>query len=57
MPTESFYEGLSVREALRRFAEHHYAIKNRHISEYEYELLIQVADALDSLSGQVLHAA
>ncbi len=46
MPQREFYAGLSLREQLRRFAEHHYDEENRHISADEYEMLLQVIDAL-----------
>jgi predicted GIY-YIG superfamily endonuclease len=55
MPKQTFYAGLSVPEALRRMAEHHYHVDTRHISEYEYELLVQVAEALKSLNSKLGH--
>jgi hypothetical protein len=46
MPDRDFYAGLSLREQLRRFAEHHYDEKTRHISADEHEMLLQMSDAL-----------
>ena len=53
MPKESHYEGMTVPQALREMAEHHYQPETRHISEYEYEMLIQVAEAVEALSGRL----
>ncbi|MGH9043060.1 MAG: hypothetical protein ACRDZ3_22840 [Acidimicrobiia bacterium] len=47
MPKGDYYHGLRLAAALRKLAEHHYAIKNRHISEDEYRLLIRAAEELD----------
>jgi hypothetical protein len=46
-----------VPEAIRQLAEHHYAVETRHISEFEYELLVHVADALEALNGKLQKAA
>lgn len=46
MPQEDFYSGLSLSEQLRRFAEHHYEEATRHISRYEYEMLLRAAELL-----------
>lgn len=46
MPTEEFYTGLSLKEKLRRFADHHYEQETRHISRYEYEMLLEAARLL-----------
>lgn len=32
---------------VRLFAEHHYAPDNRHISHYEYERLVRLAEGLE----------
>lgn len=46
VPPEDFYAGLSLSEQLRRFAEHHYEQATRHISRYEYEMLLHAAELL-----------
>jgi|GEM_PF-3497940 hypothetical protein len=47
MPTEKFYEGLALPEAIRKLAEHHSAPMTRHFSQYEYQLLLTLADRVD----------
>jgi hypothetical protein len=47
MPGPEYYQGMSLVEALRALAEHHWAVENRHISEYEFELLQEAADHLE----------
>lgn len=47
MPKRNDYETLTLADAVRTFAEHHAAVKNRHISRDEYELLIRAAEALE----------
>lgn len=47
MPDQDFYEDLrSLRERIRRFAEHHYSEETRHISRFEYEMLLEAAALL-----------
>jgi heme exporter protein D len=47
MPDESFYAGLGLAEALRKFADHHYDPGVRHISLYEYQVLEQAAARIE----------
>lgn len=47
MPGESFYQGLLLPEAIRKMAEHHAAPQTRHLSFYEYQLLLSLATRLD----------
>jgi len=47
MPTSDHYEG-ELSDRLRRLAEHHYGRETRHISLFEYSMLIEAADRLDS---------
>jgi hypothetical protein len=42
------HAGLHLAAAVRKLAEHHFAVKNRHISEDEYQLLIRAAEVLDA---------
>ena len=49
MPRESHYEGMSLPDALREFAEFHGKKKTRHITQYEVKLLRDAADLLDNL--------
>lgn len=46
MPTRRDYEGLTLPDALERFAEHHYEGRTRHISGDEYDLLLAAVEAL-----------
>jgi hypothetical protein len=46
VPNRDFYEGLPLTETVKKLAEHHYEPENRHISKYEYEILVQAADLL-----------
>lgn len=39
MPSEAFYEGLTLAEQVQKFLDHHYAKKTRHISAYEAQML------------------
>jgi hypothetical protein len=48
MPKGDYYKGLRLAAAIRKMAEHHHALKNRHISEDEYRLLLDAAKALDA---------
>jgi hypothetical protein len=47
MPREDFYQGLTLREQVQRFADHHSHPRNRHISRYEHALLDQFVARLD----------
>lgn len=47
MPGENFYKGLTLAEKLSRFADHHYAKTNRHISIYERQMLDEVSKRLE----------
>ena len=48
MPKGDFYDGLALAEAIRKFAEHHFEAKHRHISEHEYRLLVGAARTLEA---------
>jgi hypothetical protein len=41
MPGEAFYKGLTLGEQVRKFLDHHYDPKTRHISGYEAQMLDQ----------------
>ena len=47
MPKAEEYEGLTLAEKVRHFAEHHKEHRTRHISKDEYEILIDAATALE----------
>ena len=51
MPRESHYDGLSIADALREFAEFHGKKKTRHITQYEVRLLRDAADLIDELNA------
>jgi hypothetical protein len=51
MPRESHYQGMSLPDALREFAEFHGKKKTRHITQYEVKLLRDAADLIDNLRG------
>jgi hypothetical protein len=46
MPGGDYYTGISLAEALERFAEYHYAPDTRHISRDEYDMLKRAAAIL-----------
>jgi hypothetical protein len=51
MPNREFYkqEGAStVSEILRALAEVHFAPRTRHLSEFEYRILLEAADRLET---------
>jgi hypothetical protein len=48
MPRRAEYEGLTLAEAVRKIAEHHFASRTRHLSQDEHELLIRAADVIES---------
>lgn len=47
MPGEAFYEGLTLGEQVRKFLDHHYDPKTRHISGYEAQMLDQAIARID----------
>ncbi len=47
MPGKDFYAELTLADAVRKLAEHHYEYENRHISRDEYDLLLVAADRID----------
>lgn len=53
MPGEAFYNEYNdcstLAEKIELFADHHYVVKNRHISNYEYDLLMAAAFELKKL--------
>lgn len=48
MPTENFYQGLTLSEQLAAFAKHHSEKKQRHISKYEFDMLGRAEHAVGS---------
>jgi len=46
MPGADLYTGLSLADAVERLAEYHHAQETRHISQYEFELLMRAVDEL-----------
>lgn len=50
MPRRAEYEGLTLAEAIRKVADHHFASRTRHLSQDEYELLVRAADVLERSS-------
>jgi hypothetical protein len=50
MPTRSEYAALTLSDALRHLADHHYEERTRHLSHDEYQLLQRAADALQNLA-------
>ena len=49
MPDEDSYRGLTLGEAVARFAHHHSRAENRHISRDETIFLLRTAEVLDEL--------
>lgn len=47
MPDSDYYAGLSLADALKKLAHHHYEVDNRHISRAEYDLLLRAAARID----------
>ena len=47
MPTIESYSGLTLVEAMRQFADHHYESRTRHITQDEYKLLYDAADWME----------
>lgn len=47
MPTIESYSGLTLVEAVRQFADHHYESRTRHITQDEYKLLYDAADWME----------
>ena len=56
MPDRHLYErvALSSAEFIRTFAEAHHGPEVRHISDYEYEMLQQAADELQSKDSRII---
>ena len=51
MPKADYYEGLTLPEALRAFADHHSAPRTRHITADETALLYRAADRLEQVTS------
>ena len=51
MPGHAYYEGHPLADGLRAFAEHHFELHTRHISRYEYEMLMWASEVLDQSGG------
>ena len=49
MPKAHYYEGLTLADALRAFADHHSAPRTRHITADETTLLYRAADRLEQV--------
>jgi hypothetical protein len=49
MPTRDRYSG-PIFERLRALAQHHHKKGTRHISKYEYEILLEAADLLEGIA-------
>lgn len=49
MPRADYYEGLTLADALRAFADHHSAPRTRHITADETALLYRAADRLEQV--------
>jgi hypothetical protein len=47
MPKSEEYEGMTLAEKVRHLAEHHQRHRTRHLSRDEYDILMDVATALD----------
>lgn len=54
MPNRQYYAELSLAEAVRAMAEHHYNPRTRHISRDEYELLLRAVSALEDRRSGLL---
>ena len=50
MPKADYYEGLTMADALRAFADHHSAPRTRHITADETVLLYRAADRLEQVT-------
>lgn len=50
MPKAHYYEGLTLADALRAFADHHGAPRTRHITADETTLLYRAADRLEQVT-------
>ena len=48
MPTQEHYRDLTLSEAVRKFADHHYQEDTRHISGDEHRILIEAANWMES---------
>jgi hypothetical protein len=47
MPSKNDYQDLTLAQAVRQLAEHHYDHRTRHLSSDEYQLLLRAADAIN----------
>lgn len=47
MPGPELCQGKALHEAIRALAEHHVAEENRHISGFEYDLLMRAAAEIE----------
>ena len=53
MPDRDYYQGRNLADRLRALAEHHFELRTRHISRFEYEMLLGAAEVFDhGLDGQ-----
>ncbi|WP_420443574.1 hypothetical protein [Candidatus Poriferisodalis sp.] len=50
MPKADYYEGLTLPEVLRAFADHHSDPRTRHITADETALLYRAADRLEQIT-------
>ncbi len=50
MPNSTYYSGMTLADAVRKLAEHHYDRESRHISAAEHALLVRAAEALADVS-------
>lgn len=48
MPGADLYADLNLADAVEKLAEYHYATETRHISRYEYDLLMHAVEVLRS---------
>lgn len=53
MPRRPDYEDLTLADAIRQLAEHHYEARTRHLSQDEYILLERAAAAIEHASPAV----
>ena len=56
MPDLHYYQGRSLSDSLRAFAEHHFEVRTRHISWFEHEMLNRAAEALDEWTDRQYRA-
>lgn len=53
-PGPEFYKGLSLADAFARLAEHHADQDTRHMSSFEYQLLLLASEALKADEPRVI---